>query len=555
MADAMEYLDENTFKVQAFRKAASAVMALDEPIEQIIARDGLSSIPGIGKSLETRIRAWIVDRDFSDLEEVRSRLPQGFAELLKVPGLGYKRIRLLQNERSITTLEELLDAAAAGRLQGLRAFPRKFVEGLPAAVERVMGYRGKCTLDLGLSYAEDLCSRLAAAGFEALAAGQCRRFSEIIERVEILVEGESRDLGSLISVLGMDRTSVRGNTVIIEPHAGRPPAEVSLIDRDTRPVRLLMATGSEKHVSELRRMAAGMGIEILDRGLFREGVQIDIHDEKDIYAALGLSFLPPEVREGRECEIALASGNGMPALITMDDIRGTIHNHTSASDGTVMLSDMVLAAKARGYEWIGISDHSRSAFYAGGLDDDAVRRQHREIEELNRSLDGITVFKGIESDILEDGSLDYPSEVLSEFDFVVASIHTHMDMDKKSMTKRIVKAVKNPFTTILGHPTGRLLLSREPFAVDMEVVLAAALESKVAVELNAHPLRLDLDWRLMEPFVSRGGIVALSPDAHTAEGLDDMAYGVMIARKGFLTKASCLNAWDVDTARRFFGKS
>ncbi|MRR38740.1 histidinol-phosphatase, partial [bacterium] len=361
----------------------------------------------------------------------------------------------------------------------------------------------------GLSYAEELCSKLAASGMEAVPTGQCRRASEIIESVKILVEGGAEDLDRVISVLGMDRTSLRGNTLIIESHAGRPPAEVSLADRDIMPIRLLLATGSERHVSELRRIAAGMNLEIRDDGLFRDGVRIDVHGEKDIYAALGLSYLPPEVREGRDCEITLASADRMPVLIAMEDIRGTIHIHTSASDGTVTLEGMVLAARARGYEWIGISDHSRSAFYAGGLDDDAVRQQHREIEALNRTLEGITVLKGIESDILEDGSLDYPPEVLSEFDFVVASIHTHMDMDKKSMTKRIVRALKNPFTTILGHPTGRLLLSREPFSVDMEAVLAAALEAKVAVELNAHPLRLDLDWRLMEPFVGRGGIVAL----------------------------------------------
>lgn len=244
----------------------------------------------------------------------------------------------------------------------------------------------------------------------------------------------------------------------------------------------------------------------------------------------------------------------MPALIASGDIRGTIHNHSTYSDGMCTLSEMSGGAVRRGYAWIGISDHSRSASYAGGLDIDAVLRQHAEIDELNRTT-GIAILKGIESDILPDGSLDYPPEVLALFDFVVASVHSGMDMDIKAMTKRIVRALRNPFTSVLGHPTGRILLAREPYAVDMETVLDEALRHRVAVEINANPQRLDLDWRLVEPFTGAGGVIALSPDAHTTAGLDDMRYGVMMGRKGFLTPEACLNAWDTDRVRGFLRKS
>jgi DNA polymerase (family 10) len=260
------------------------------------------------------------------------------------------------------------------------------------------------------------------------------------------------------------------------------------------------------------------------------------------------------VREGRPSELERARTHTVPDLVSLADIRGTIHNHTDMSDGVSPLKDMVLAARERGYEWIGISDHSRSAGYAGGLDVEALSLQHREIAALQRELDDIEIFKGIESDILPDGSLDYPPEVLESFDFVIASVHSHMDMDRRAMTRRIVKALRNPFTTVLGHPTGRLLLSREPYEVDMDAVLEEALARRVAVEINASPYRLDLDWRLIDEFVTRGGIIAVSPDAHSVEGLDDMAYGVMIARKGFVTAGACLNTLDARQAREWFAK-
>ncbi len=554
MARALEYLDDNPFKVQAYRKAAEAVLQLDEPVSAILERGGLSLIPGIGKTIAARIEGWVRDHDFSDLEEIRSKLPEGFDELLRIPGLGFKRIRALQRERSIATVEDLEAAVRQGRLAGLRAFPKKFVAGLPEAIEIVMSYRGKYLIDTCTAFAHEIRSGLVSEGLKAELTGECRRTREIIECIEILVEGNADDTGRIIGALGNSRVQVKGNTLTIPPFSGRPPVSIQVVPRETFAVRLLVTTGSDAHVRELRRLAASMDVELGEQGIVRGGRPVAVSGEEDIYRLLGIEYLPPEIREGRDIELARGLAHAIPRLVGCDDIKGTIHNHTTYSDGKLSLEEMVLAARDRRYLWIGISDHSRSAYYAGGMSREDVVRQHREIDEIGRTLSGITILKGIESDILGDGSLDYPQDVLDEFDFVVASIHTQMDMDRKSMTKRIIKALRNPYTSILGHPTGRLLLAREPYAVEMEAVLEEALKCRVAVELNANPMRLDIDWRLIDSFVSRGGTVAVCPDAHTAEGLDDMGYGIMMARKGFLTPQACLNTWDVEVARRFLRK-
>ncbi|HNY63891.1 MAG TPA: helix-hairpin-helix domain-containing protein [Deltaproteobacteria bacterium] len=554
IARALEYLNENPYRVSAYRKAAEAVMHLDEDVAELAVQDRLAQIPGIGKTLSSRVRAWVMEHDFSDFQEVISQLPPGFDELLKVPGLGFKRIRALQQERGIGTVEDLLEALKEGRLSGMRAFPKKFLDSLPQALERVQSYRGKCTLDRALQAASDLQAKLSGLGLESVVTGQCRRGVEVVEAIELLVPGDEAILPGLAVSLEEPLAEMRGDTLFIPARAGMPPVLLTAVARESLPVRLLLTTGSEGHIESLRQRAAGAGIELTPEGVFRGGEAVEITDERAVYGLLGLQELPPEVREGRPSELERAGSFTVPALIASGDIRGTIHNHSTYSDGMCTLSEMSGGAVRRGYAWIGISDHSRSASYAGGLDIDAVLRQHAEIDELNRTT-GIAILKGIESDILPDGSLDYPPEVLALFDFVVASVHSGMDMDIKAMTKRIVRALRNPFTSVLGHPTGRILLAREPYAVDMETVLDEALRHRVAVEINANPQRLDLDWRLVEPFTGAGGVIALSPDAHTTAGLDDMRYGVMMGRKGFLTPEACLNAWDTDRVRGFLRKS
>ncbi|MDX9761762.1 MAG: PHP domain-containing protein [Desulfomonilia bacterium] len=553
-ARALEYLDENPFKIQAYRRAARSIMELPVPVSEVVKEGGLSRVPGVGKGIASTIEAWVKDRDFSTLEELRAGLPRGIDELLKVPGIGLKRVRILHGRLGVETVDELMDALRQGRLAGVRTFPGKFVQDLPRLLEQVMSYRGKYLLSTGLSRADEVLSRLVAQGFKAELTGECRRFSEIVEKVEILVEGSDRDCGILRSALGEPGCGPQGDTLELPALAGAPPVAVRLVSAEDRAVRLLVTTGSDAHLVALKNHASRIQVEI-EGGVTLQGREVRAEREEDIYRLLDLQYLPPEVREGRDSELARARAHTVPELLDSRDIRGTIHNHTDLSDGVSSLAAMVRGARERGYQWIGISDHSQSAHYAGGLSEEAVARQHREIDALEEELGDIAIFRGIESDILADGSLDYPPEVLEAFDFVIASIHSHMDMDRRRMTRRIVKALRNPFTTILAHPTGRLLLSREPYDVDMDEVLEEALLNRVAVELNANPMRFDLDWRLMDPFVSRGGIIAIGPDAHSVAGLDDMTYGIMMARKGFVTKESCLNTRDARGVREWFRKA
>ena len=555
MARGMEYLDESPFRVQAYRKAAQSILETPVPVSEMVEQGRLSGIPGVGKGIASTIETWVRDRDFSAVEELNARLPRGLDELLKIPGLGFKRIRALHTQLSVETLDDLQEAIRQGKLSGMRAFPRKFVDSLPRSLERVMSYRGKLLISAGLSRAEAMILQLASRGVKARATGQCRRFAEVIERIDILVECSGEDREKILDSLGEPHAVIRNDTVAVPPSPGGPVTELHLVPRERLSLRLLLTTGSDAHILALRKLASEMGAEIGEDEITLRGRPVSVSAEEDIYRLLGLQYLPPEVREGRDSELARARTNTVPALLEIGDIRGTIHNHTDRSDGVSSLPAMVRGAMERGYRWIGISDHSKSAYYAGGLDEEAVALQHREISALGGELPEITIFRGIESDILADGSLDYPPEILRRFDFVIASIHSYMEMSRQAMTKRIIKALRNPFTTILAHPTGRLLLAREPYEVDMDAVLEEALKNRVAVELNANPMRLDLDWRLMDSFVTQGGIIAIGPDAHSVDGLDDMTYGVMIARKGFVTPQACLNTRDARDVKEWFCKT
>ena len=555
MARGMEYLDESPFRVQAYRKAAQSILETPVPVSEVVEQGRISGIPGVGKGIASTIETWVRDRDFSAVEELNARLPRGLDELLKIPGLGFKRIRALHTQLSVETLDDLQEAIRQGKLSGMRAFPRKFVDSLPRSLERVMSYRGKLLISAGLSRAEAMILQLASRGVKARATGQCRRFAEVIERIDILVECSGEDREKILDSLGEPHAVIRNDTVAVPPSPGGPVTELHLVPRERLSLRLLLTTGSDAHILALRKLASEMGAKIGEDEITLRGRPVSVSTEEDIYRLLGLQYLPPEVREGRDSELARARTNTVPALLEIGDIRGTIHNHTDRSDGVSSLPAMVRGAMERGYRWIGISDHSKSAYYAGGLDEEAVALQHREISALGGELPEITIFRGIESDILADGSLDYPPEILRRFDFVIASIHSHMEMSRQAMTKRIIKALRNPFTTILAHPTGRLLLAREPYEVDMDAVLEEALKNRVAVELNANPMRLDLDWRLMDSFVTQGGIIAIGPDAHSVDGLDDMTYGVMIARKGFVTPQACLNTRDARDVKEWFCKT
>jgi len=544
LSTGLEFLGE-PFKARAYRKASETIGSLELPVRDFVANRKIIQLAGIGKSIAALLDAWLMQCDFSALHEMRAMLPAGLAELLNVPGLGMKKIKLLHS-MGISTLEDLLAALETGRLSGVKGFTENHITRMQRAIMDIIDYRGRFLLDRALRQGSSILDMLMAEGLKAESTGQCRRVSETISSIDILVLDTSSAMETIQRVLGLpDKTEP--DTLTFLPQ-NSPSVHVHLTSEKAFVTNLFLTTGSDAHTLAVKEIARECSLTISKDGLSGAGKHIPLKDEDELYARLGMAYIPPELRELGNKEIALAIRHALPSLIRESDVIGTLHIHTTYSDGKSTLKELFQVAQGLGYAWIGISDHSLSARYARGMQVKTVKQQHEEIDRLNREGD-ITVLKGIECDIQPDGSLDYPEEVLASFDFVIASVHTQMNIERKAMTERIRIAIRNPMTSILGHPTGRLLLSREGYAVDMDAVLDEALKNHVAIELNAHPWRLDLDWTLIDSFASSGGMIAIGPDAHETQGLSDMRYGILIARKGFLTPERCLNTFDADTVR------
>ena len=544
-ADALEYLDE-PFKARAYRKAASIVADEIVPLADYAAAGRLTELDGIGKGLETVLTDWVIKADFSALKELRARLPSGLSEIRKVPGLGNTKIKTL-HALGVDTLEDLAQACDSGKLIGLKGFTPRHIDRMRRAVDDIMVYRGRSLLDESLSQAHYLLRLMSETGICAALTGECRRGYETLAGVDILIKESPASMAALDKIMGEPDIMTEQSLTYLRERV--LPVNCHIAPEDGFITSLFLTTGSRDHTGRIMALARSKGLDVRPEGLFAAGGRVSLPDEQTLYDRLGLNYIPPELREEGGREIELAGSGALPDLIREADIIGTIHNHTTYSDGKTPLAELVDAARELGFAWIGISDHSLSARYAGGMNLKAVKKQRSEIEAL-RGGAGIGVLGGVECDIQPDGSLDYPDEVLAGFDFVIASIHTKMDMDAEAMTARIITALRNPRTSILAHPTGRLLLARSAYALDIDAVLEEAIQQRVIVELNAHPWRLDLDWRLIERFTAAGGMIAISPDAHERTGLTDMRYGVMMARKGMLTARRCLNTFDLEHARQ-----
>jgi DNA polymerase (family 10) len=551
VSEALELLEENPFKSRAFRNAAQAVARLDDAAAGLVEAGGIHNVKGIGPSIAKLITDWVLRGDMSFVEDLRARLPKGYAELRKVPGLGLRRIRQLFFDLGIGDVDELARAVDSGRLSGIKGFSEKTLERLRRSVADVISYRGLHLLDEAWAWMEAVQEALRRAGLSARPTGKARRGMEVIDAVDLLCVDRGGAEGLTAAALEREfgASAVREGECLVIRAQDRPLVAIHLCNEESLIPALFVTTGAQAHVEQARERLAGASVTITHEGVFKEGRLERLGAEDEIYGMLGLGWLPPEVREGRDFEWSLASRPSGLSLLEPQDFLGVFHVHTSMSDGKATLGDMAIAARDRGYSWVGMSDHSRSAYYAGGLSVEDLKAQARSIDALNEGSMGIRVFKGVESDILPDGSLDYPDEVLKELDFIIASVHSHMDMDRQAMTRRIIRAMERPFVTMLGHPTGRLLLARRPYEVDMEAVLEAALKLGVIIELNAHPMRLDLDWRLVRDFTARGGVIAVNPDAHDPEGFDVMRYGIAMARKGALERASCINCMDEGAVR------
>ena len=552
----LELKGESVFKYRAYYNASRIISDLPFSLESAVKEDSVKNIKGIGDALEKKIKEIFSTGKLDYLENLVNEIPPGIIEMLKIPGLGPKKIFKLSNTLGIKTLDELENACNSNLISVLPGFGEKTQENILKGISLLKIYSGRVLYSDAWIMAENILSYLKNIPqiTRASVAGSIRRCMETVKDIDIVLSAKEDLRNDIIEKLalipevervfekGVTKTSVRFINGIV--------CNFRIVNESEFIFALHHFTGSAQHNTALRSYAKKHGLKINEYGIFKDDFKIEASSESDFFSILNMSYIPPEIRENTG-EIEAAVEKKLPELIKISDLKGIFHVHTNWSDGSETLSSMALAAEDMGYEYIGISDHSQSAGYAGGLTNDRVLHQIEEIDEFNSSHRGIRILKGIESEILHDGSLDYNEEILEKFDFVIASIHSWFNMTENESNKRIEKAMSNPFVTMLGHPTGRLLLTREGYPLNMESLLDLCAEKNIIVELNANPHRLDIDWRHLREAQKRGVKISINPDSHNKETLAHVSYGINIARKGWLTSKDVFNTGSFDEILSF----
>ncbi len=540
----LELTGENPFKARAYMNAARNLEKVESDLNEVVQQGKIYEIEGIGEAIGKKIVELMTTGKLEYYEKLKSSVPSGHLEMLKISGLGPKKIHALYEQLGIKTIGELEYACHENRLVELKGFGKKSQENILAGIEKLKIYKERRLYAEVEGQAEALLKSLKEyKNISAISiGGSLRRGNETVKDIDILASSSNPEkLAQAFANLDeVDSVIASGETKVSVNLKSGVNADLRIVTKDEFPYALHHFTGSKEHNTAMRGRAKDMGIKMNEYGLFRGEKNIKCLSEEDIFSALGLQFIEPELRENMG-EIEAAEKGILPLLVEEKDVQGLFHIHTNFSDGTDTLESIVLAAKKMGLKYIGISDHSRSAYYAGGLKAEDIQRQHELIDKLNDKHAPFYIFKGTEADILPDGSLDYDEGILVRFDFVIAAVHSNFNMSAIEMTGRIKKALQNNYTTMLAHPTGRLLLSREPYALNIMEIIDAAAQFGKALELNANPHRLDLDWRNCIHAKKKGVKIAINPDAHQTAGLQDISFGIKIARKGWLTKGDCLN--------------
>jgi DNA polymerase (family X) len=542
----LELKNENPFRIRAFRTAARAITGFPGELRQSLEDGSLASAKGVGPATLQIVAELVTTGRASMLEELREQIPPGLVEMLEISGLGVAKIRQIHDVLGIDSLPELEAAAHDGRLAKLPRFGSRTSENILKAI----AYLRQASAYRLCHHAADEAQGLRAAlerlpgVTSAITAGDVRRRSEVVRDLifVLIAETAPKELFRRLSQLpGVHEFAGQDERRLTLRFPGGASAQIVATTPVNAGAVLVQATGSEAHLKDLTGAASEKGYALNAAALWRGSQFIATPDEETFYQALGLSFIPPELREGRG-EVAAAARGDLPRLIEPGDIKGFLHCHTSYSDGSNTVEQLALACKQAGYEYLGVTDHSQAAAYAGGLQAEDLARQADEIDQVNQRLGGFRVLKGIEADILQDGTIDYDARVLERLDFVIASVHSRFNMGEKEMTARILRAMDNPYLTIIGHPTGRLLLSRDPYPVDLDAIIEKAAATGVALEINADPHRLDLDWRILRTARDRGVNIAIGADAHSVAGLSYMEFGLGMARKAWLGPGDVLNA-------------
>lgn len=550
-ADLLLLNDENEFKAKAYQNAVFKIEALDEALSQKTDKEIREA--GFSQRLTQKIRHLIQEGTFDELEEQLQKTPVGLVDMLEVQGLGAKKVRALWKELGVENLTELLRACEEGHVAKIKGFGKKTQEKIATGIRFRQAQQGKFLYAQAAPYAEFLKEKLSEqeSVTDCELTGAMRRQLPIVEELRLVVHAADKadvyDFLNELDELSPDRAA--SSPFVWRGHFDENQLRVAVYftaEKAAFTRQLLLDSGDERHFR--------YRITQKDRPqtLFHLARNRDFEQESDFYEHLGWQYVPAPLREGG-FELEQASEGKLPEkLLQPEDIRGILHAHSTYSDGKHSLREMAEACRDAGYGYLGITDHSQSAYYAGGLKPEDVRRQHEEIDQLNEELASFRIFKGIESDILSDGRLDYTDEELARFDFVIASVHSNLRMDVRKATQRLLEAIKNPFTTILGHLTGRLLLRREGYPLDMEKILEACREHEVAIEINAHPQRLDLDWRWVRAALDEEISLSINPDAHEIDGYAHIKYGVLTGQKGGLTPEATLNTREADVLGTFF---
>ena len=547
IADILDIQGENPFRVRSYRNAARTIADMSQGVEALVKSGAkLEELPGIGKSLAEKIEEIVSTGRSHFLEELQAKVPPGLTELLKLEGLGPKKVKVLYDELGVDSVDRLEKAARAGRLRDLAGMGVKTEEKILKSVEQYRAGMGRFKLSVGFTYAQSLLDYLKdVPGLKRLdPAGSFRRRRETIGDLDILaicgkgckVMERFTKYGDVAEVLsqGETKSSVRLKCGL--------QVDVRVLEEESYGAALHYFTGSKAHNVAVRERAKEMGLKVSEYGVFRakDEKRLSGADEEDVFKAVGLPFIPPELREDRG-EIQAAEKGKLPKLIELADIRGDLQMHTKATDGKNSIAEMAHKAKEMGYAYIAITDHSKAVRVAGGLDEKGLAKHLQEIEKVGRQISGIRILKGVEVDILTDGSLDLKDDILKECDVVLASVHSRFNMEEGEMTRRIIKAIQNPYVTILAHPTGRLILEREAYKVNLKEVFRAAIDRGVVLEINAYPDRLDLrdvDARMAREMGAKLGI---STDAHSTVQLELMKFGVFTARRGWVEAKDVIN--------------
>ncbi len=534
IADLNEFLGENPFKIKAFRTGANALRSFSGELEDLISSEKPVKIKGIGKGILSVIYDFLHNSKITELEKLTEKVPEGITELFEIKGLGIKKIKLLYEELNITNLAELENALAEGKLNELKNFGEKLINQIAEEIEKIKQRKSLMLLDEAEHIADEIVQKLKSVPEieKVQISGELRLVREIISKVEIvfLANSHEEEIEKRLNNLFVYNKLKDSDNKIIYAISGYGEYEILLYltkNKNEFTVLNFLLTGSENFVKDFE----------LDETIERE---------QEIFKKNDIPYVIPEMREQAPSEIKRENSD-----LCFGEMKGMLHFHTIASDGHNTLEEMISAGKRKGFVYFAVCDHSKSAFYANGLNEERLLEQKNEIKALSEKFNDITILHGNETDILADGSLDFDNDLLASLDFVVASVHSRFNLDKEEMTRRIVKAVENPYVTVLGHPTGRLLLRRKPYEIDIRKIIDACVANGVAIEINANPWRLDLDWRNFDYAKEKGALFSINADAHSTEEIANTKYGVKIARKGGIMQSEVINYWSADKLTDF----